>query len=438
MSGWKPYDMMQKLSPTLRTCKQMPGIFGTVLTVICFFLFGTYAYAGGIVYTDGIAVKVNSDIITQSEIEDQLKRILRQKKISFDDKARIKEERTNLVKNMINEILIRGEGKKKGIIIEKNEVTKAIENTKKKNKLSDEVFAMMMKNQGITMEEYRKKIKQQLLSSRVVGQEVNSKIILNESDLREEYNKNKNDYRTEREVEVEHILLMVKPDAADYEVESARKKLEEIQEKIKQGASFEAMAKRYSEDPSKGENGSIGFIKRGTTVPQFEEVALKLPVGSVSDIVRTGFGFHLIKVVAEKERRQLSYEEAKEIVRKRLYKKKFNAFFAKWIKKVRKRSFVEVSSSLQKKIGELSGKELTFQAMGNFVEPIPRRERERIGLLNYEPAEIKRAIADAQREEEAGIKRAALKKVRLYKYLLEKKLITHDEYLKKINEIVIE
>ncbi len=198
------------------------------------------------------------------------------------------------------------------------------------------------------------------------------------------------------------------------------------------------MAKKFSDDPSKGDSGSIGFIKKGATVPQFEKAAFQLPVGTVSDVVRTGFGFHIIKVISEKPREQLSYEEAKEEVRKRLYKKEFDKYFAEWIKKVRKHSFVEISSELQKEIGALTGSEKTFRAMGNYIEPIPRRERGRIELLNYEPAEVKRAIADVQKEEEAGIKRSSIKKVRLYKYLLEKKLITHDEYLKKINEIEIE
>ncbi|MBF0273993.1 MAG: peptidylprolyl isomerase, partial [Nitrospinae bacterium] len=307
-----------------------------------FFLFFFYT-TNVMAYVDGIAAKVNSDIITMSEVEDELNTYKKRSGITSLNAEKEKELRTQIIERIINVLLIKDEAVKKNIEVSEQEINEAIRNVKDKNNLSEDVFRKMLEGQGIKEDEYREKIKDQLLSSRIVSQEINSKIVISDKESKDYYEKHKEEFKSPKEIEVEHILLLLSPEASENEVESVRKRMVDIQNKIKSGKSFEKLAATYSDDPSKGESGSIGYIKRGATVPQFEEVAFKLKVGEVSDIVRTNFGLHLIKVVNEKPRKQLSFEDAKADVNELLFKEKFNALYDEWVKNIRKDSFIEIS-----------------------------------------------------------------------------------------------
>jgi peptidyl-prolyl cis-trans isomerase D len=96
---------------------------------------------------------------------------------------------------------------------------------------------------------------------------------------------------------VEHILFKTvgKTDAEDAEI---RKKAEDVLSQIKHGGNFEDLAKKNSDDTTKDKGGDLGWIVRGQTVPEFEKAAFTIPVGSVSDLVKTQYGFHIIKVIA--------------------------------------------------------------------------------------------------------------------------------------------
>ena len=115
-----------------------------------------------------------------------------------------------------------------------------------------------------------------------------------QADIQRYYNDNSQQYTTPERVRASHILLNTggKDEAA------VRKQAEELLAKIKAGANFAELAKKYSEDPgSKEKGGDLDFFPRGQMVPEFEQAAFSLQPGQVSDLVKTQYGFHIIKVV---------------------------------------------------------------------------------------------------------------------------------------------
>jgi peptidyl-prolyl cis-trans isomerase D len=133
--------------------------------------------------------------------------------------------------------------------------------------------------------------------------------------LKVQYQQNIQQYQVPNRVHVEHILLMTanKPDA---EVEETRKKAEDILQQLKKGAKFEELAKKYSEDPgSKDKGGDIGWIGQGQTVPEFEKTAFSLSPGQLSDLVKTQYGFHIIKVLEKETAHTKPFEEVKDSIR---------------------------------------------------------------------------------------------------------------------------
>ena len=121
-------------------------------------------------------------------------------------------------------------------------------------------------------------------------------------DLQGYYDQHREDYQVPEQVSVSHILIKTPLPGPDGKVdpkgvEEARKKAEDILKQLKAGGNFSELAKKYSEDPGSGKNGgSLGFIGRGRTVPEFEKAAFSLPKGSTSDLVQSSYGFHIIRV----------------------------------------------------------------------------------------------------------------------------------------------
>src|SRR5690606_36379540 len=120
------------------------------------------------------------------------------------------------------------------------------------------------------------------------------------------------------EIRASHILVDTEEEAR------------EILSKIRGGADFEELAKMYSKDPgTKDLGGDLGFFAKGKMVPEFEEAAFALNPGEVSDVVKTEYGYHVIKVTGR--RSSLSFEDAKEDIRNNLENAKKDKEFAKHI-----------------------------------------------------------------------------------------------------------
>ena len=134
-------------------------------------------------------------------------------------------------------------------------------------------------------------------------------------DLTRFYNDNKEQYRARQEVKASHILIKV-PRKADAKTdEAARAKAEDILKQIKAGAKFEDLAKKYSEDKVSAEQGgSLGWFGHGMMVPEFDKVAFSTPVGQVSSVVKTDFGYHIIRVDDKHEARLKPLEEVKGVI----------------------------------------------------------------------------------------------------------------------------
>jgi peptidyl-prolyl cis-trans isomerase D len=138
---------------------------------------------------------------------------------------------------------------------------------------------------------------------------------ISEDELKAQYQQDIQQYQVPNRVHIQHILLMT-VGKTDAEVEEIRQKAEDVLKQAKKGAKFDELAKKYSEDPgTKDKGGDLGFITQGQTVPEFEKTAFTLPKGSISDLVKTQYGFHIIKVLDKETAHTKPFEEVKESIR---------------------------------------------------------------------------------------------------------------------------
>src|SRR6204780_4480352 len=126
------------------------------------------------------------------------------------------------------------------------------------------------------------------------------------------YQTHQKDFQVPEEVKVRHILIKVDPKADAKTDAAAKQKAEDLLKQIKGGADFAALAKANSDDPgSKDAGGELGMIQRGVTVPAFESAAFSLQPGQISDVVKTQFGYHILKVEEKQTAHLKPLEEVK-------------------------------------------------------------------------------------------------------------------------------
>jgi peptidyl-prolyl cis-trans isomerase D len=137
------------------------------------------------------------------------------------------------------------------------------------------------------------------------------------ADLQAYYDQHRDQYRTPEQAKVSHILIKTPLPGPDGKVDEkgvteAQHRAEDLLKQLKGGAKFEDLARKYSEDPgSAKQGGSLGFIGRGRTVPEFEKAAFSLPKGQISDLVKSSYGFHIIRVDDKQEAHMKTLDEVK-------------------------------------------------------------------------------------------------------------------------------
>jgi peptidyl-prolyl cis-trans isomerase D len=138
---------------------------------------------------------------------------------------------------------------------------------------------------------------------------------VSDDELKVQYQADIQQYQVPNRVHVDHILLMT-VGKTPAEVEEIKAKAEDVLKQAKKGGKFDDLAKKYSEDPgTKDKGGDLGWITQGQTVPEFEKVAFSLPKGEISELVKTQYGFHIIKVLDKETAHTKTFDEVKDQIR---------------------------------------------------------------------------------------------------------------------------
>jgi peptidyl-prolyl cis-trans isomerase D len=148
---------------------------------------------------------------------------------------------------------------------------------------------------------------------------------VSDDSLRAYYNEHIDEYKVENRAHVEHILFKT-IGKTDAEVAEIHQKAEDVLKQAKHGANFEDLAKKYSEDDgTKPKGGDLGWIVDGQTVPEFQQAAFTIPKGSISDLVKTQYGFHIIKVLDRETAHTRTFEEVRDSILQPVLEQKVSA-----------------------------------------------------------------------------------------------------------------
>ena len=290
-------------------------------------------------------IKINDGKITQKEFDTLL-----DKQIAQSPMAQMGDIKSNkngmlylmleqrVLNQLIIEELLNQEADARGIKVSSKEVNegiaKIIDKVGGKDKLTE-----ILKQNGLSASQFKEDVRKQVRMQKLA--KTAGKINITEDDCKKFYNENQDKFKHDDQVRASHILIMANPYQIQQELTEGSKKtfkedvlktkINEIMAQKKEQAEklakelkadnskFEAYAKKYSEDENSAkQGGDLGFFDKKTMVPEFAEAAFKAKPNTVTDVVQTQYGYHIIMVTDRKEAGIVPYEKTKSDIKEYL------------------------------------------------------------------------------------------------------------------------
>ncbi len=254
---------------------------------------------------DRVVAVVGNRVILSSELDFQVQLYITQSGQQIQDSAVIDTLRKNLLDQMINDRLILIKATDDTSIVVKDEDVEQALNKRLDDLRSqfptEQAFTQQLIAEGFTLPDLKNKLRSDIRDQQLKDQLINkllAKVTVTRPEVESFYQRYRDSLPdVPQTIKVAHILL--KPETSEATADSLKTLANSILEQIKNGANFEDMARKYSQDPSASQGGDIGTFSKGDLVPEYERAALALQPGEVSGIVKTQFGYHIIKLLSK-------------------------------------------------------------------------------------------------------------------------------------------
>jgi peptidyl-prolyl cis-trans isomerase SurA len=294
---------------------------------------------------DRVAAVVNGSVILESELETRMVPLLAGLESIDDPRERERRQaklRTQLLDDMISEELVVQAAREAKLEVEPKEVTAALEEIKNQNGLDNAQLEAALAQQGFTVQTYRKEVERQLLHLRAVNMLVRPRVNVTEEDVRARYDAMSRRSASVNKVHLKHVLVAVPDNPTAAQVEAAKARAAEIIEKVKAGASFDDVARQYSDDgATRDSGGDLGWIERGSIATEWEVIVFSMEQGEVRGPISGPRGLHVFFVQELAKTDLAPFDEVKEQLRNDLYRQEMDKQTAAWITELREKAFVD-------------------------------------------------------------------------------------------------
>ena len=291
-----------------------------------------------------VAALVNGEVVTLGEVEDRAGYELRSAEAapaSERERLRVRALRGAL-EAIVADKLFAAQASQLGVEISDAEVDQTVDEIKRRNNLDDARLDAALAEQGLDRAAYRKALKRDLETARIISLRVRSRVKVTDEDVRNYWQTHQNEFRSGEEVKVRHVFVALPSGASAAEAEGARTRAEKALGRVRAGDDFATVAREMSQAPSAAEGGDLGWLKRGTVQPEIEKVALSLRPGQVSDLVRTRTGFQILKVEDRRGGTVRPFDEVKEEIRDHLANEQVETYRQQYVAELKKDAVIDV------------------------------------------------------------------------------------------------
>jgi peptidyl-prolyl cis-trans isomerase SurA len=232
--------------------------------------------------------------------------------------------------NLLMKITDRQKIKELNVKVSDDEVRQSIEMSSARTTVPAALVAALS-SQGITYEQYFSQLRDQIEKLKLVSMEVRSKIHVSDSEIKEYYEANPDQFSEEEEFKARHIFFRVNEAAPDADIKKAMQTALHVLAEAQSGKDFIELAKQYSEDPAaRKDGGDLGRFKKGDMQPELERAIINLKPGQIKRTVYTPLGLHIIKLEERMKGKLKPLETVKTALMDTLYRKKSEERFNRW------------------------------------------------------------------------------------------------------------
>ncbi|NOZ25451.1 MAG: hypothetical protein GXO94_05100 [Nitrospirae bacterium] len=296
--------------------------------------------ASSSILLDRVVAVVGRDVITWSELYKAMEFELGGKLAGLspeEKKEQLKKYEKDFLRMLIDMKIQLNEARRLNIGVSKEDVESAIGRIRQKYGLSETAFLKALKKEGFSLEEYKKKVSEQITLSKLVNLEIRSKILVTEKEIDDYIEANSDSIDLSEGYRVRHIFF---PVGTPEEKAAAERKADEVMKLLESGDPFEDLARRFSEGSDASSGGDLGVIKKNDLAPEFLKVIEGLKVGEHSTPFWSGRGLHIIKL--EGVYRPDDEAALRKKVREILIEKKLRDALNDYIRSLRSKVFIEV------------------------------------------------------------------------------------------------
>lgn len=297
-----------------------------------------------------IIARVNNQIITRSEFQhskEQLKQEVQQQDAANADKLYSQREK-DVLRDLIDQQLLLEKGKDLGITADTEVVKRLDEMRKQMNLESMEDLEKAAEGQGVSFEDFKQNLKNQIITQQVIGKEVGAKLAINKEEEQKFYDAHKSEMEQPEQIRLSEILVSTEKkgnaDSADDSqvLTAAEAKAQSLLEQIRKGAAFDEVAKKNSDGPTAAQGGDLGYFKRGTLAKELEDKTFAMKPGDVSDVIRTKQGFVILRVAEHPSAGVPPMSEMEPRIQDAIYSEKLQPALRAYLQKLREEAYIQI------------------------------------------------------------------------------------------------
>src|ERR1043166_2364754 len=314
-------------------------------------LSGGFANAADVSVMEEIVCKVNGDIITRTELErdrKQLESEFRQQGLTGSRlQDAVNSRAKDLLRDRIDRLLLISKGKELDVKVDPDVAKRLAEIQRKAGIADPEKFQQFVREQtGMPFEDYKNDLKNQLITERVIRQEVSSKIQVPRAELEKYYNEHKSEFQRKERVFLREILVSTEgKDAAG--IAAAEKKAKDLSARARKGERFGELAQSNSDAPSAQQGGEMPPFEKGQLLKEIDDVVWNQPRGYVTDPIKLPQGFEVLRVEEHHKAGLAEFEEVENEVMEKLFQPRFDPEVRKYLTKLRQDAFLEIKTGFE-------------------------------------------------------------------------------------------
>jgi peptidyl-prolyl cis-trans isomerase SurA len=289
---------------------------------------------------DGIAAQVGSDIVLVSDVNQVAAPAVAQVRKQGGDASDVARLRAEVLERLIERALIRQVVRRAELDATEAEVDEAVAAIARENDLTYAQLRESVESQGMPFDFYRERIRGEIEQSKVISGMVASKVRVEESEIRELYERQFADQPTGGdEVHLRHIVVPFDPEDPTSRRKACAQARDAL-ERVRAGQSFDLVASEVSaSNPERG--GDIGWLHAGSLASWMQGAVEALEPGQTSDVIETAFGCNVLHLEGRRDYQKVTYEQAREALRSRIFSERMAAEYAEFMDGLRERTFIE-------------------------------------------------------------------------------------------------